>query len=189
MLHSVSANEKGTRAYLSYWDAGMIMLDISVPEAPTFLGRAKDPVTDEGNLPSAVAVPGERLAVTTDEDFSGIEPGGTWGAARIWDIADPTKPVQIGQFRTPNSSSSRSDGWFTVHNPQVRGNRLYLSWYSDGLRVVDISRPDRPREVASFVPPSGQDGTPPLVWGVRVERNLIFLSDMSTGLYILRTGS
>ena len=75
-----------------------------------------------------------------------------------------------------------------MHNPEVHGDLLYLSWYSDGLRVVDISEPASPREVASFVPPSQRiqgETVPPLIWGVHVEDNLIFLSDMSAGLYIL----
>jgi hypothetical protein len=67
---------------------------------------------------------------------------------------------------------------------------LYLSWYSDGLRVVDISEPASPREVAFFVPPSVErlDGeeSPPLVWGVHVEGELIVVSDMTGGLYILK---
>ena len=37
-LHSVRANAEGTRAYLSYWDAGVITLDITNPAAPACSG-------------------------------------------------------------------------------------------------------------------------------------------------------
>jgi hypothetical protein len=214
--HSASANEEGNRAYVSYWDAGMIILDISEPSRPLLLGRAEEPATEEGNLHSAIAVPGEELAITTDEDFvhtkeDGIHggpsggtglPGGTphpagteprpgdrWGFARVWDISNPEQPKEIGSFETRHSASSRTDGLFTVHNPEVHGDLLYLSWYSDGLRVLDISEPESPREIASFVPEPeesyGGESIPSLVWGVHVEGDLVFLSDMAAGLYIL----
>jgi hypothetical protein len=208
--HSASANEAGMRAYVSYWDAGMVILDISEPSRPLFVGRAEEPASEEGNLHSAIAVPGEKLAITTDEDFVHVEdagvhggvpgetphaaggeprPGDRWGFARIWDISNPAQPRQIGQFETPNSAGNGTDGLFTVHNPEVHGEVLYLSWYSDGLRVLDISEPESPREVASFVPPPmegfGDESIPPLVWGVHVEGDLVFLSDMAAGLYII----
>lgn len=208
--HSASANEDGSRAYVSYWDAGMIILDISDPARPTFVGRAKVPVDEEGNLHSAIAVPGGKLAITTDEDFvhedsegvhggtggpaedasgAGAQAGDRWGFARIWDISNPEQPKEIGSFETPNSASGQTGGLYTVHNPEVHGDLLFLSWYSDGVRVLDISDPESPREVALFVPApvEGPDGdeSPPAVWGVHVEGDLVFLSDMSGGLYIL----
>jgi hypothetical protein len=210
--HSASANEDGTRAYVSYWDAGMIILDITDPSRPALLGRAADPQGDEGNLHSAIVLPGDKLAITTDEDFVHLEedvqhggtprglldpdageprPGDIWGSARIWDISNPARPAEIASFRTPHSDSGRTGGIFTVHNPEVHGDLLYLSWYSDGVRVVDISAPESPGEIASFVPPSEErfgEEIPALVWGVHVEGKLVFLSDMTAGLYVLEMG-
>jgi len=37
----VRANVDGTRAYLSYWDAGFIMLDPTDPTNPRYLGRTE----------------------------------------------------------------------------------------------------------------------------------------------------
>ena len=67
----------------------------------------------------------------------------------------------------------------------------YISWYSDGLRVVDFSSPAAPREIASFVPPDLPDpvGFFPakaLVWGVYVQGDLILISDTNGGLYVLK---
>ena len=58
------------------------------------------------------------------------------------------------QQTSPNEGTPRMRGRYPTgpHKPVVRGNRLYLSHYSDGLRAVDISRPASPREVAAFVP-------------------------------------
>ncbi len=196
-LHSVWADETGTMAFLSYWDTGMVLLDITDPANPRFLGRTLYRPHEEGNDHSAIPVPGNRLAIVNDEDFrpvgpSGIEDG--WGYTRIIDISDPTRPVEIATFATANARSTRTDGFFSVHNPFVRGRTLYLSWYSDGVRVVDLSQPDAPREIASFVPPAHPDPFDfflpgfafPFVWGVWVGGDTILASDINFGLYVLK---
>jgi hypothetical protein len=196
-LHSVWADQTGTMAFLSYWDTGMVLLDITDPANPRFLGRTLYRPHEEGNDHSAIPVPGNRLAIVTDEDFTpegppGIEDG--WGYTRIIDISDPTRPVEIATFATENARSTRTDGFFSVHNPFVRGRTLYLSWYSDGVRVVDLSRPAAPREIAFFVPPPHPDPFNfflpgfafPFVWGVWVGGDTILASDINFGLYVLK---
>lgn len=178
--HSVSADATGTRAYVSYWDAGMVILDISDPTRPRFLGRGAPGLDEEGNTHSAVPARGDRMAVTTDED----QFPGPWGFTRLWDVSEPTRPVEVGRFATANALSARSDGDYSVHKPVVRGNRLYLSHYSDGLRVVDISRPASPREVAAFVPAVDS----PRVDGVDVGNGLVLITESRAGLFVLRDG-
>jgi hypothetical protein len=91
----------------------------------------------------------------------------------------------------------RRDGVYSVHNAVVRGTLEYASWYSDGVRVVDLADPRRPREVAWFVPPagparqtvaSGQNGERgmPMVWGVYPWKDLVLASDMNSGLWVFR---
>ncbi len=179
--HSVSANPAGTRAYVSYWDAGMVILDITDPARPRLLGRGAPGLDEEGNTHSAVPAGGSRLAVTTDED----QFPGPWGFTRIWDVANPTRPVEVGRFATANALSARSDGDYSVHKPVVVGNRLYLSHYSDGLRVADISRPTSPREIAAFVPPVAT----PRVDSVDVGNGLVLITESRAGLFVLRHGT
>jgi hypothetical protein len=85
-----------------------------------------------------------------------------------------------------------------IHNPLLVGSEVYASWYSDGVRVIDVSNPRAPREVANFVPPAGQNPVKPAqrsvltnttqLWGVAVDEatGLIYASDMNTGLWVLR---
>jgi hypothetical protein len=132
-------------------------------------------------------------------------PDNTWGYIRIFDIADLTAPQQIGSFATENARRcpAQDNGWYSVHNPVVVGNTAYLSWYSDGVRAVDISDPRKPVEIGSFVIggeaherkrySSGhrdhvEQGSEPdsFVWGVVVQDGLIYLSDEMTGLWIVR---
>jgi hypothetical protein len=122
-----------------------------------------------------------------------------FGGLRFWDIADPARPLPIGTFRTESSRVDRTagpatPGLFTAHNPIVRGDLLFVSWYSDGVRVVDIHDPAAPRELAAWTPParaipdavriSFTDG--PLIWGIAVEGDLIVASEMNGGLYVLQ---
>ena len=89
------------------------------------------------------------------------------------------------------------------HRPGLIGSLLvgtdvYASWYSDGVRVIDTSDPTAPNEVAYFVPPRTKNpvspsqrgvlSNAPQVWGVAVDEmtGLVYLSDMNSGLWILR---
>jgi len=73
-----------------------------------------------------------------------------------------------------------------------------VSWYSDGLRVFDVSNPAAPRQVAAYHPKPTRDPTGvftefgakdkpyPFVWGAHNDGGLTFLSDINYGLYIVR---
>jgi hypothetical protein len=71
--HSVRANKDGTLAYVSYWDAGFIMLDISDPADPVFLGRTEYAPGEEGNAHSVDESPNGKFLAAADEDFSPFE--------------------------------------------------------------------------------------------------------------------
>lgn len=122
-----------------------------------------------------------------------------FGGLRFWDIADPARPLPVGTFRTARSQVDRAAGpaaagLFTAHNPIVRGDLLFVSWYSDGVRVVDIRDPAAPREVASWIPPASAAPAAvripfapgPLIWGIAVEGDLVVASEITGGLYVLR---
>ena len=62
---------------------------------------------------------------------------------------------------------------------------------------MDLSDPTQPTEVGSFVPPRSRDPVGcwvapneaiafPMVWGVDVQDDLIYVSDMNSGLWIIR---
>jgi len=194
------------RAYLAYWDAGGIILDISNPNDVHMLGRTPYPVGSEGDTHSAVPNAAGTLLVTTDEDFSPSElkaagepklVGDTWGFARIWGIANPSSPIHLSDFATQHALTNKTDGFYSAHNPEIVGDTLCLSWYSDGLRIVDISNLSAPREIGFFrekptLDPTGffiafGAGEHPIAfdWGVHVDGGRIYLSDINFGLYIV----
>jgi hypothetical protein len=181
--HSAWASADGLTAYLAYWDAGAVILDISDPASPRYIGRTVYSDGDEGNAHSAWPVAGRPLLLVTDEDF---DPRNGWGYLRVYDISTPARPVQVGSFATENARRGAPDGIHSVHNPFMDGETLYLSWYADGVRVVDLSDPANPREVDSYVPPARDDGIAPSIWGVYVDGEYVYLSDLHLGLHVLR---
>jgi hypothetical protein len=204
-VHSVITNRTLTRAYLSYWDLGTVILDISDPAEPRFVGRTTYPPEAEGNAHSAWLAKGGRVLIQTDEDFEpepgdGTEPG--WGFPRFYDVSNPANPVQIATLELPTTRQLPPPvGFFSVHDPKVRGNRAYFSWYSEGVVIADISNPGAPEVIAQFVTPPTSDprgffgpylledpSNPPFpfVWGVFVTRSYFLASDINSGLWVLR---
>ena len=205
--HSVEPSADGKLAFVAYWDSGFVALDVTNPSNPVLTGDTDYQANEDGDGHSSMYDDGRELLFSADEDFGkhcgpGIEPG--YGYLRIWDYSGVrdsavTEAEQIGEFRTRRSTTGgpTGSGDYTIHNPMIHGTDVYISWYSDGVRVVDASDPTDPQEVAFFVPPAGQNpvkpsqrGTlsqTPQVWGVFVdeESGLVYASDMNTGLWIL----
>jgi hypothetical protein len=201
--HSAEPSGDGTEVFLAYWDSGFVALDVTVPETPTLLGDTDYAADEDGDGHSSMFDDARQLLFTADEDFcpnSGPEIEKGLGYLRVYDYSDRGNPVQIGEYRTPNSMNvgNPASGDYTIHNPMVHGTTVYISWYSDGIRVVDSSDPTNPVETAFFVPPAGKNpvkpsqrgvlSQTPQVWGVFFdeERELVLGSDMNTGLWILR---
>ena len=112
-----------------------------------------------------------------------------WGFLRLYDISDPANPVELSTFATANTNNEAvaTSGDWSVHNPEIHGNTLYASWYSDGFRVIDISKPAAPREIGSW---TGAGSPSPLavnIWTVVPHGSLLLASDRNYGLYILKT--
>jgi hypothetical protein len=78
-LHDVwvQENEGLVTAYLSYWDAGLVLLDVTDPANPVFLGDSVYPTPDvvsglppEGNGHVAAPTEDGMIALLGDEDFN-----------------------------------------------------------------------------------------------------------------------
>jgi hypothetical protein len=179
-LHSVALSPNGRIAYLSYWDQGMILLDVSEPDAPTMLGQFAEPGAAEGNTHSVALAHDGPLALVADETATP-----PWGRLRLVDVQDPANPIQVGLFETQDSVAGTPGEQYaySIHNPLADDrdpNRAYLAWYADGLRVLDVSDASRPVEVGAWVP-----SRDPFVWNVAFLGNLLLLGDVNRGLYIL----
>ncbi len=161
-----------TLAYLAYWEDGFRMLSVADPAAPYEIGRFQYP----GAFAHSVEVSADgRTAYVTDEIFAA-----PYGALRVLDISDPSEIREVGTWECPGSDAS-------IHNLFRLGDRLFVSYYMCGVRVLDISDPRAPVEIAH----ADVDGaTPGLTgfWGVypaaRAADTLVYASHMDRGALV-----
>ena len=141
----------------------------------------------------AIAAALGATAIVISNDRRGITP---WGGVRIWDYSDPANPRLASTFLTdcaamPTDESCDVRGTYTVHNVIVEDRWAFISWYSDGVLVLDISDPYNPVEVARYhetdAPFEVQNGGIQDVWGIyKVPgESRIYASDRNGGLYVL----
>jgi hypothetical protein len=203
--HSAWPFAKGNRLFASFWSAGVQFLDIGDPAAPRLIGRTS--YRDEDGYRGAHSGwfnQDETLFVQNDEAMQAIGSGSgaSWTFQRVFDTSSLERPRLLSTFATESAVPGRdgrvaTDGIYSVHNAVVRGDLEYASWYSDGVRVVDLADPRRPREVAWFVPPpasprqtaaTAQNGRRdmPVVWGVYPWKDMVLASDMNSGLWVFR---
>jgi len=107
-----------------------------------------------------VSIAGRRYVIAQDETFSTTFC--PWGSARIIDVQDETRPVQVSTFSLQvqdpaNCTQSLGDNamysahYLGVDNPND-AKLAFFTWYSSGLRVVDISNPAAPHEMGYYIP-------------------------------------
>ena len=85
--------------------------------------------------PVAVGVIGERTIA--------FEASEGWGSqVRAFNVTDPDNITLVGQFQMRPESS--------VSGLTLVGTRLYVAHTLDGLRVLDVSNPSTPRQVAHY---------------------------------------
>ena len=112
-------------------------------------------VTDKANPIAIAMAPYPKVAyahqgwLTEDHRYfymndEGDEPQGLVEGTRtiVWDVQDLDEPVVVNEYIAEVQS--------TDHNLYVRGNLMYQSNYDSGLRILDVSDPENPVEVAFF---------------------------------------
>ena len=123
-VHSVITNAAATRAFLSYWDLGTVILDIRDPSRPRYLGRT--PSTDAaGDAHSAALAKNGKILIETHETPD--------GHPTLYDISNPAHPKKLSNFRLPGRVTGEG---FTngVHDPKVLGNSRLLLVVHPGRR-------------------------------------------------------
>jgi hypothetical protein len=161
--HSLSVSDDGTRAYIAAWDFGFFTLDTSLlanPPAgsvgvarPVGIGRL-----DYGhNVHSAVQIPGRQEMLFTQEDYANAGHGCPFGILRTgkMDSNGDGGAALDGQFSLPENdpkNCGKKNGTFSSHNPTLFHDVALLTWYSGGLRAVDLSDPSHLHEDGAFVP-------------------------------------
>jgi len=162
------------------------IFNLSQPDNPQFLARIEVPSIIELHH-SGWVTEDERFLFICDElaDFEGHggQPVVKPADFTVWDISDLGSPEKVGQFSDPDAS---------VHNLYIIGNYAFVSYYSAGFRVFDVSDPTNPTIADEFdtSPATGpidfSSSTIVGTWGVYpfAPSGNIYVSDITTGLYI-----
>ena len=186
-------------AYVSYWHDGVYILDVGdgrwggTPTTPVEVGSF---AYEEGN--THVAFPytnsdGHPYLFVGDEIFdcedcisrNGVPGDGSRGFVHVLDMADPENPREVARYEVPEAGA---------HNLWIEDDRMYVAYYQAGLRVVDVSgelRGDlyrQGREIAWFPTgtPDGHVANSPMAWGPQPFKGHVFVSDLNSGLWVLR---
>jgi hypothetical protein len=209
-LHDIDV--KDGLAYLSYWNDGLIILDVGNgvrggrPENPVLVSQLKYDLNALYRGVEAVGGPGfirgthtawraGRYVFVGDEVFSAkpraTEGGGVIGLGRAYgrlhvvDVSDIANPKVVAYYEPQDGGT---------HNVWVAGDTLYLGDYQGGLRVLDISgelRGDllqQGREIAHVVTGDKQGQLPnaPNAWGAIYRDGYIYVPDINSGLWIVK---
>lgn len=184
---------RGDRAYCGWWDAGLVILDISDRGRPRFVSQLEFGSDVSGATHTALPIPGRDILVVTDEQIA-ADCTGLFAQVRIVDIADEQHPRVISEFPRPQGDFCTRGGRFGPHNLHEGRpgswqdpNTVYLTYFNAGLRVVDISDAAAPKEVAWFVPDAPAGRSSIQFNDVLVGPDgLVYVTDRYTGgLYIL----
>ena len=188
-------NRWGNRLYVPLWHGGFSIVDISDITKPRTISHFDyHPVYA---YPSHTALPvGHKIL---DRDWlivfdEAVEPiGSPKPPSFMWvvDITDETKPIPVATFQVSEESMrGLPAGQFGAHQPNEHvgpDNLVYATWFSGGLRVVDISNPYRPEEIAHYVPGPVKGFRSAMSNDVFVDpKGLIYLIDRYNGLDIVK---
>ena len=190
-LHDVTVQDG--LAYLSYWNDGVVILDIGAgtaggnPTSPALVSQYAYTfdVGPEvyGNTHHAIRYGDYVFA--GDEIFGCAEClNGPRGYIHVIDVSDIENPREVAWYKVPEAGA---------HNMWAEDDKLYIGYYQAGLRVVDISgelRGDlyrQGREIGWFMTEDGT-GTQPFAtdtWGAQPYKGRIFASDAASGLWVV----
>lgn len=194
------------RAYLSYWDTGLVVLDVTGADTDGLaLAELVGPnVIDPAGFLThhAIASDSGDLVFIQDEflDTAGDEP------VQMFDISSLSSPKYVDGLKLGTDVPANP-----AHNLEIRpdlfANRLFVGWYKLGLQAWDFdgdptggfggftrSNPE-PRTAILYhqAQTEGDDGAYSGAWGVRLAAigadTYIFQSDRAFGLIVDQVGT
>ena len=208
-LHDIAVTDG--IAYLSYWDDGLVVLDVGngvkggSPEDPKFVSQFKydlDALYARVDEYWGLSARGTHTAwrhgkyvfigdeVYASRPANGLKDGNdlTFGRLQVLDVSNLEKPRLVAWYEP-------TDGG--VHNIWVEGDTLYMGNYQGGARAVDISgelqgdllRQGREMAWTYTADDKGAKPRSTFAWGAVVKNNTIYVPDINTGLWILRLES
>ncbi len=205
-LHDIAVTDG--IAYLSYWDDGLVVLDVGngvkggSPENPKFISQFKydlDALYARVDEYWGLSARGTHTAwrqgkyvfigdeVYASKPSTGLKDGNdlTFGRLQVLDVSNLEKPKLVAWYEP-------TDGG--VHNIWAEGDTLYMGNYQGGARAVDISgelkgdllRQGREMAWTYTADDKGAKPRATFAWGAVVKDGIIYVPDINTGLWILK---
>ena len=207
-LHDIDVRDG--LAYLSYWNDGLVVLDIGngsnggTPSSPKLVTQYKYDLDELYRDVAQTAGPGfirgthtawrhKNYVFIADEVFplhtvagaTGVAAERAYGRLQVIDVSDMQKPKSVAWYEPEFGG---------VHNIWIAGDTLYMGAYEAGFRAFDISgelRGDlraQDREIAHLHTASdvGHVTNAPRAWGVIYKNGLAYINDNHNGLWIAR---
>jgi hypothetical protein len=192
----------GDKMWAGVWHGGVRVIDITDITKPRTIGSYNyhppfpEPSHTFMGLPYQIG--GRDIAIAIDEEdqyYSAADAAARRGRphANLWvfDVTDMNdfKPLSIFQVSEADSPWSQTTGTrFGAHQFQehMKDTLVYCTWFSGGLRIVDIADPSSPREVGWYIPEPAPGRRAPQTNDVDVDdRGLVYLVDRFGGLDIV----
>jgi hypothetical protein len=185
----------GDRLYVSYWHHGFFILDISDMSKPEMISGVNTSPSFPHPTHTCLRMPqplkGREILVVADEDVAKLwptAPAFTW----VYDITNERNPAAIATFQVDglDPDGAPQQPMMGCHQPSERfaGTVLPFAWFAQGLRLVDVADPFRPREVGHYAADAPDGFEQASSNDVTVdERGLIYLIDRQRGVDIIET--
>lgn len=148
-LDAMHLTQRGTRVYVALGDlfaargdkAGLAVIDVSMPATPKVLGSWTSPTVENG-----------AAVIVADDQYAYL--GAMSAGVMIFNVEHPEHIQHITTFRPdPNFPRANPN---RVQHPNARGlvldgNRLFVAYDAGGIRVLDITKREAPREIGRYV--------------------------------------
>ncbi|HEU4321063.1 MAG TPA: hypothetical protein VFS66_13410 [Acidimicrobiia bacterium] len=181
----------GDRAYLGFWDSGLVILDLSDLDHIEVVSRVNWKVG--GHTHTALPLPSRNLVAVTDEvTFNDCQ--GPPHMIRLVDVSDERDPRVRSVCPTPGEEFCLHGlryGAHCLHENRPDSYRsetlVFATYFNAGLRVYDIADADHPAEVAHYIPECPPDQEAIQINDVFVdESHLVYITDrVNGGVYIV----
>lgn len=163
LINDILVREDGSLGVLTREGAadrknGLVVLDVSTPAHPKILSEYTDSLT--GGIHNTWFY--KNVVYVTNDGTS---------ALHIIDLTDPKHPKQVGRWETGDPNNRY------LHDVWVHDGIMYLSYWDDGVQILDVGglnrggTPEKPVFVSKFSYPIGNTHN---VWR---DRNYLFVGD------------
>jgi choice-of-anchor B domain-containing protein len=179
-FHDIYVSNK--TGYCSHGGNGLYVYDFSAPQSPVLLGSLTE-YPQSGYNHSSWVTPDGQYAVMADETFN--------KGLKMLDVSDLSDIQVTDVFRS--ALLAPADTASIPHNPFIRDNYIFISYYHDGVQVFDMTDPYNVQQVAWYdtYPANTNYNGFRGCWGVYafLPSGTILGSDMSNGLFVLSLDS